>query len=176
MPDPTKSRAKGLPRRRPCFMTPRLSPPYHGASGEVLEWLNRPVSKTGVLARVPRVRIPPSPPDFHARQGFPEIGFFLSILLSTNRQALGGGDYAPQARLKRPRKRVQKRMRQTVEEPLESERAKTRKLHHHVVVHSIRTRRKGKAPMPLRRNRRQTQHAWTHKMWAGFVRRFRNRP
>ena len=31
-------------------------------SGEVLEWLNRPVSKTGVRASVPRVRIPPSPP------------------------------------------------------------------------------------------------------------------
>ena len=30
--------------------------------GEVLEWLNRPVSKTGVRVTVPRVRIPPSPP------------------------------------------------------------------------------------------------------------------
>ena len=30
--------------------------------GEVLEWSNRPVSKTGVPSRVPWVRIPPSPP------------------------------------------------------------------------------------------------------------------
>src|SRR5215475_8831943 len=32
--------------------------------GEVLEWLNRPVSKTGIRASVSRVRIPPSPPAF----------------------------------------------------------------------------------------------------------------
>ena len=32
--------------------------------GEVLEWLNRPVSKTGVRVTVPRVQIPPSPPVF----------------------------------------------------------------------------------------------------------------
>ena len=31
--------------------------------GEVQEWLNWTVSKTVVPARVPRVRIPPSPPD-----------------------------------------------------------------------------------------------------------------
>src|SRR5215510_9885467 len=31
-------------------------------SGEVREWLNRAVSKTVVPARVPWVRIPPSPP------------------------------------------------------------------------------------------------------------------
>gem|GEM_PF-3172990 len=30
-------------------------------NGEVLEWLNRSVSKTDVLVRVPGVRIPPSP-------------------------------------------------------------------------------------------------------------------
>ena len=30
--------------------------------GEVLEWLNRPVSKTGIRVSVSRVRIPPSPP------------------------------------------------------------------------------------------------------------------
>ena len=50
------------------------------ASGEVAEWLKASVSKTGVLARVSRVRIPPSPPlqnrtanaagrRFHARGG-----------------------------------------------------------------------------------------------------------
>ena len=33
------------------------------ARGEVLEWLIRPVSKTGVPERVPWVRIPPSPPS-----------------------------------------------------------------------------------------------------------------
>ena len=30
-------------------------------AGEVPEWLIGPVSKTGVVARSPRVRIPPSP-------------------------------------------------------------------------------------------------------------------
>ena len=33
-----------------------------GAAGEVPEWLNGPVLKTGVRASVPWVRIPPSPP------------------------------------------------------------------------------------------------------------------
>ena len=33
----------------------------HGHIGEVPEWPNGPVSKTGVPSRVPRVRIPPSP-------------------------------------------------------------------------------------------------------------------
>ena len=36
-------------------------------SGEVLERLNRPVSKTGVPLRVPRVQIPPSPPELENR-------------------------------------------------------------------------------------------------------------
>ena len=31
--------------------------------GEVTEWLKVPVLKTGVLETVPRVRIPPSPPN-----------------------------------------------------------------------------------------------------------------
>ena len=34
------------------------------SSGEVLERLNRPVSKTGVGVTPPWVRIPPSPPSF----------------------------------------------------------------------------------------------------------------
>ena len=34
-------------------------------NGEVAEWLNVPVSKTGKVARPSRVRIPPSPPDSH---------------------------------------------------------------------------------------------------------------
>ena len=33
----------------------------HDFFGEVTEWPNVPVSKTGVSARAPRVRIPPSP-------------------------------------------------------------------------------------------------------------------
>ena len=33
------------------------------ASGEVPEWLNGPVSKTGMHASVSWVRIPPSPPE-----------------------------------------------------------------------------------------------------------------
>ncbi len=39
-------------------------------SGEVTEWPNVPVSKTGVPARVPRVRIPPSPLQ---NPGFPRV-------------------------------------------------------------------------------------------------------
>jgi hypothetical protein len=35
---------------------------YMCLKGEVTEWLNVPVSKTGVRASVPWVRIPPSPP------------------------------------------------------------------------------------------------------------------
>ena len=31
--------------------------------GEVAEWSNVPDSKSGVLSKVPRVRIPPSPPS-----------------------------------------------------------------------------------------------------------------
>ncbi len=34
----------------------------HSGLGEVTEWLNVPVLKTGVRASVPWVRIPPSPP------------------------------------------------------------------------------------------------------------------
>jgi hypothetical protein len=34
---------------------------YDASFGEVSEWLMEPVSKTGVRATVPRVRIPPSP-------------------------------------------------------------------------------------------------------------------
>ena len=42
--------------------------------GEVREWLNRAVSKTVVLARVPWVRIPPSPPsDFRLQNA--DCGF-----------------------------------------------------------------------------------------------------
>jgi hypothetical protein len=33
-----------------------------GGFGEVAEWLKAPHSKCGILARVSRVRIPPSPP------------------------------------------------------------------------------------------------------------------
>ncbi len=36
----------------------------YGVNGEVREWLNRPVSKTGIPFGVSRVRIPPSPPGF----------------------------------------------------------------------------------------------------------------
>jgi hypothetical protein len=35
---------------------------HKGAVGEVAERLNAPVLKTGISARVSRVRIPPSPP------------------------------------------------------------------------------------------------------------------
>ena len=38
------------------------------AAGEVPEWLNGPVLKTGVRASVPWVRIPPSPPIFYYYQ------------------------------------------------------------------------------------------------------------
>ena len=49
-----------------------------GGFGEVAEWLKAPHSKCGILARVSRVRIPPSPPtdesreseDVHRRQIF----------------------------------------------------------------------------------------------------------
>ena len=34
--------------------------------GEVAEWSNVPDSKSGVLSKVPRVRIPPSPPNNYA--------------------------------------------------------------------------------------------------------------
>jgi hypothetical protein len=42
-------------------------PGFACASGEVRKWLKRPVSKTGIPARVSWVRIPPSPPDSAAR-------------------------------------------------------------------------------------------------------------
>ena len=38
--------------------------------GEVAEWSNVPDSKSGVLSKVPRVRIPPSPPSQLVLQGF----------------------------------------------------------------------------------------------------------
>ena len=41
----------------------RAAAPYNEDSGEVAEWSNALVSKTNVPARVPRVRIPPSPFD-----------------------------------------------------------------------------------------------------------------
>ena len=47
------------------------------ATGEVLEWLNRTVSKTVVLARVPRVRIPVSPPA-----SLPNLGDFRPLTMS----------------------------------------------------------------------------------------------
>ena len=67
-----------------------LSPrPY----GEVLEWLNRLVSKTSELARAPRVRIPlsPPPPEFEdqmriSRNRPPLAGFFLSCSLESPRR------------------------------------------------------------------------------------------
>ena len=54
----------GLTRlRRPkSEATSRTSPLGATASGEVAEWSIAPHSKCGVLARVPGVRIPPSPP------------------------------------------------------------------------------------------------------------------
>ncbi len=45
--------------------------------GEVPEWLNGTVSKTVVLARVPWVRIPPSPPEFLTKS-LKIISFLLS--------------------------------------------------------------------------------------------------
>ncbi len=41
--------------------------------GEVAEWSNVPDSKSGVLSKVPRVRIPPSPPSQYVFQGFAVI-------------------------------------------------------------------------------------------------------
>ena len=43
-------------------MFARLAP----RAGEVPEWPNGPVSKTGEPARVPGVQIPPSPPDLRS--------------------------------------------------------------------------------------------------------------
>ena len=34
-------------------------------TGDVAEWLNVPDSKSGILARVSRVQIPSSPPEFY---------------------------------------------------------------------------------------------------------------
>ena len=42
----------------------------NGQFGEVTEWLKVPVLKTGVPAMVPRVRIPPSPPEFFMSKPF----------------------------------------------------------------------------------------------------------
>ena len=61
---PTKSLSR--PRNRPCkprttpLDTPALTTPQK--HGEVAEWSIAPVSKTGVGASLPWVRIPPSPP------------------------------------------------------------------------------------------------------------------
>src|SRR5690242_6887315 len=56
-----------MAERSPLWSAPatrRGSPrPPAMPRGEVLEWLNRTVSKTVVSARAPRVRIPPSPPS-----------------------------------------------------------------------------------------------------------------
>ena len=43
--------------------------------GEVAEWSNVPDSKSGVLSKVPRVRIPPSPPSQYVLQGFLEARY-----------------------------------------------------------------------------------------------------
>ena len=37
-------------------------------NGEVAEWTNAPVLKTGVHANGPRVRIPPSPPETRRKE------------------------------------------------------------------------------------------------------------
>src|ERR1700712_2348108 len=53
-------------------------------TGEVAEWSNVPDSKSGVRANVPRVRIPPSPPEMRCTSQFPKgppahaaAGFFV---------------------------------------------------------------------------------------------------
>jgi hypothetical protein len=78
------------------FPAPRLQRPARrgskGRSGEVLEWLNRPVSKTGERASVPRVRIPPSPPISAYKSlialGFTRIVTNVPTLVPTGRARL----------------------------------------------------------------------------------------
>ena len=48
--------------------------------GEVAEWSNVPDSKSGVLSKVPRVRIPPSPPYTTAEPLFTGIYVFEDLL------------------------------------------------------------------------------------------------
>jgi hypothetical protein len=57
-----------------------LGPTRQGASkaGEMAEWLKAPHSKCGVLARVPGVRIPLSPPTDIDFVGFSDINDFFS--------------------------------------------------------------------------------------------------
>ena len=66
------------------------------ASGEVAEWLNAPVLKTGVRASVPWVRIPPSPPVFSLSTS----SFIVPpVLCGSFRRLLGGQDLPGEARL-----------------------------------------------------------------------------
>ncbi len=51
--------------------------------GEVAEWSNVPDSKSGVLSKVPRVRIPPSPPYTTAEPLSTELYVFEDLLPTT---------------------------------------------------------------------------------------------
>ena len=53
-------------------------------TGEVAEWSNVPDSKSGVVATLPWVRIPPSPPVSKQTSALRGAFLFLSTILSTN--------------------------------------------------------------------------------------------
>ena len=59
---------------------------WRGKNGEVAEWLNVPDSKSGVGASLPRVQIPPSPPNTEKPCLADQQGFFISMGLSMPRQ------------------------------------------------------------------------------------------
>ena len=58
----------------------------HGSFGEVPEWSNGPVSKTGVPFWVPRVRIPASPPGITGVFGLFTIGNAVFLRLGSSCQ------------------------------------------------------------------------------------------
>ena len=50
--------------------------------GELAEWLNAPVLKTGERESVPRVRIPGSPPNTHKKRARENLALFLCVFFS----------------------------------------------------------------------------------------------